>query len=61
MTGKVGTMSNYPNGFAGGLMLDGLATHRTHSGKVLYVGAGSAGTRKEPASAGSRCRRADGG
>lgn len=45
MTGKSGTMSNYPNGFQGGLMLDGLATHKAHSGKVFYVGSGSAGAR----------------
>jgi hypothetical protein len=38
-------MSNYPTGFQGGLMLDGLATHKAHTGKVFYVGSGSAGTR----------------
>lgn len=45
MTGKVANMSNYPNGFQGGLMLDGLATHRTHSGNVFYVAGGSDGSR----------------
>lgn len=44
MTGKVANMSNYPNGFGGGLVLDGLATHRTHSGKVYYVARGSDAT-----------------
>jgi hypothetical protein len=44
MTGKVSNLSNYPQGFNGGLILDGLATHKTHTGKVFYVGDGSAGT-----------------
>lgn len=38
MTGKVANLSNYPNGFAGGLVLEGIPTLREHSGKVFYVG-----------------------
>ena len=38
MTGKVANLSNYPNGFAGGLLLEGIPTLREHSGKVFYVG-----------------------
>lgn len=38
MTGKVANLSNYPNGFTGGLLLEGIPTLREHSGKVFYVG-----------------------
>lgn len=38
MTGKVANLSNYPNGFSGGLVLEGIPTLREHSGKVFYVG-----------------------
>lgn len=38
MTGKVANMSNYPNGFTGGLLLEGIPTLREHSGKVFYLG-----------------------
>ncbi len=44
MTGKVANMSNYPQGFSGGLLLDGLSTHKTHTGKVFYVAGGSDAT-----------------
>lgn len=54
MTGKVGNMSNYPNGFNGGLILEGLGTHRTHSGKVFYVAKGSDATGTQPAVANSK-------
>ncbi len=40
MTGQVGKLSNYPNGFDGGLTLDGVTAHRSHPGKVFYVGDG---------------------
>ena len=48
MTGKVAHLSNYPNGFDGGLALDGLSTHRTHAGRVYHVAGGSAGSRSFP-------------
>jgi len=47
MSGKVSNFSNYPNGFNGGLVLDGLSTHKTHAGKVFHVANGSAGTRAD--------------
>ena len=40
MSGQNASFSSYPNGFAGGLILDGLATHKTHTGKVFHVGDG---------------------
>ena len=39
MTGKVANMSNYPNGFNGGLSIRGLPSAYVHPGKVYYVGA----------------------
>jgi hypothetical protein len=40
MTGKVGKLSNYPNGFNGGLLLNGEPLTRTHTGKIFYVADG---------------------
>jgi hypothetical protein len=37
MTGKVAHMSNYPNGFNGGLTVRGLPLNLTHPGKVFWV------------------------
>lgn len=40
MTGKVMNMSNFPNGFQGGLSVRDLPLVHTHTGKVFYVGDG---------------------
>lgn len=44
MTGKVAKLSNYPNGFDGGLTLYGVPTLASHTGKVFWVGASATAT-----------------
>jgi hypothetical protein len=44
MTGKVANFANYPNGFAGGLMLKDHPVVQNDTGKVFWVAEGANGT-----------------